>query len=433
MLTLRLLLLGVILFVPSLSAQAQTDSLFSITERASQWVRQRVDSLPQPTKYPDQVNSYRDSVQHILQARRDSVTSSRLARSLDTLQTKAQGLHQTASRSLPGELPTLPSLPAAPSVPSLPSLDQLSAQLTDRFPAAPALERVGAVSEKVGQYTEAAMAKVQQGTQLAQNAPTEVTPNSLEEYLAQSSELSPLAEQQSALDAWQANPMGETGNPLSSATATQPEAVAEQAKQRALQQARQYFAQHNEAVQEGQQQLDELKQKYKAVQSEQDKYERATSLRGEPWAARLLLGSYFQFYREPSFQVDLSPFVGYRFNTRWSVGMGGTYRAAFRWAASRQVPGSVPIYQGRVFVEREVYRGFALQVAYERSGQSFPVVSPGEKGAVIDQHLLAGIGKSYAITRKIRGTTLLLYRPGSIDESLQLSRWNLRTGFFLDW
>ena len=61
------------------------------------------------------------------------------------------------------------------------------------------------------------------------------------------------------------------------------------------------------------------------------------------------------------------------------------------------------------------------------------MVSPGEKETTVDQHLLVGVGKSYAITQKIRGTTLLLYRPGSIDKSLRLSRWNLRTGFFLDW
>ncbi len=216
------------------------------------------------------------------------------------------------------------------------------------------------------------------------------------------------------------------GNQLSSATATQPEAIAEQAKQRALQQAKQHFTRHNDALQDGQQQLSKLKQKYKAVQTEQDKFERATSLKGEPWTARLLLGSYFQFYREPRFQVDLSPFVGYRFNTRWSVGVGGSYRAAFR-----RVPGSAPVYQGRVFIESEVYRGFAAHVAYERSGLSSPVISSGEKGTVIDQHLLVGIGKSYRITRNIRGTTLLLYRPGDISQSLQLSRWNLRTGFLL--
>ncbi len=422
MLAPRLLPLIVILSVVSLFAQAQTDSRSNTMERTSQWVQQRVDSLPQTTKYQNQVNSYHDSVRHILQARRDSVISSRLIQSLDTLQTKARGLPQTTSLSLPGELPTLPSLPAAPSVPPLPSLDQLSTRLTDRLPAAPALERVRAVSGKVGKYTQAASTKVQQGAQLAQNAPA-----SLEQYLAQQEALSPLAKQQSALEAWQANPMGEAGNQLSSVTTTQPEALAEQAKQRALQQAKQHFAQHTNALEDGQQQLSKLKQKYKSVQTEQDKFERATSLRGEPWTARLLLGSYFQFYREPHFQVDLSPFVGYRFNTRWSVGVGGSYRAAFR-----RLPGSAPVYQGRVFVEGEVYRGFAAHVAYERSSRSVPVVSLGERGTIVDQHLLAGIGKSYSITRNIRGTTLLLYRPGDIDQSLHLSRWNLRTGFSLE-
>ena len=423
MVAFRFLLLCTVFLFLSLSTWAQTNRLLRPSDSTAHRVSHRVDSLRQTIgAFTDSTQAYRGKLEQDIQVHRDSIAS-RLSQPVDTLTAKVQVLHQTVGGELPDKLP---SLPAGPSVPALPSLDELSTQLTDRFPAASALKRVSAVSKRAGQYAQAATMKVQQGAQLAQNAPA-----SLEQYLAQQEALSPLAEQQSALEAWQADPTGMAGDQLSSATATQPEAMAEQAKQRALQQAKRHFAQHTEAVAKGQQQLSKLKQKYKAVQTEQDKFERATSLKREPWTARLLLGSYFQFYREPSFQVDLSPFIGYRFNTRWSVGVGGSYRAAFR-----RVPGSAlsrvaPVYQGRVFVEGEVHQGFAAHVAYERSGLSSPVLSRGEDRAIVDQHLLVGISKSYRITQKIRGTTLLLYRPGDIDRSLQLSRWNLRTGFLL--
>lgn len=424
--TYRLLLFGSVLFLSGLSVQAQTDSLLRSAEQATQRVQQRVDSLRQVLKQPEnQAHAYHDSVLNRLRAsgaasRRDSALS-RLNQPLDTLSDRVQSLHQTANSKLPNELPSLPSLPAAPSAPPLPSLDQLSTQLTDRFSALP---NVGSVSEKVGQYTQQVSSSLQQATTVAQDAPA-----SLEQYLAQrgaahQEALQPLAQQTGALESWQSNPLSKTGNQLNAqATGLSADQIKQQGQQQLREQATRHFAQHSEAVQEGKQQLSELKQKYKTVQSEQDKYERATSLRGEPWRSRLLLGSYFQFYREPSFQVDLSPFVGYRFNTRWSVGVGGSYR----------VPGSAPVYQGRVFLESMVYRGFALYAAYERSMLSPPLTTAGEAGLIADQHVLFGISKSYAITQKIRGTTLLLYRPGDIDASLQLSQWNLRTGFYLDW
>ena len=78
-----------------------------------------------------------------------------------------------------------------------------------------------------------------------------------------------------------------------------------------------------------------------------------------------------------------------------------------------------------------MYRGFSAQLSYERSWQLLPVGSQEAAGARHVNHLLFGVGKHYRITQKIRGTTLLLYRPGAIDQSLQLSRWNLRTGFLL--
>ncbi len=346
-----------------------------------------------------------------LQERIDSLT---ITRTLDTLHHRYGAAQQKLAselRPVDAELPSLPALPPSPT------LSQLPTTLPDRLPASQALERVQLFKTKASQYTQQLRGQMQQGMQAIQNAPS-----ALEQQAVQASGLDMLEQPPtSALGGSLSDGAGQ----LAAATAT-PDQIQQQMKQRLAQEAKQHFARHSDALADGQQQLSKLKRKYKAVQTEQDKFERATSLRGEPWTARLLLGSYFQFYgaairREPRFQADLSPFVGYRFNTRWSVGVGGSCR----------VPSSVSIYQGRVFVEGEVHRGFAAHVAYERSGLSSPVLSRGEDRAIVDQHLLVGIGKSYRITRNIRGTTLLLYRPGDIDRSLQLSRWNLRTGFLL--
>jgi hypothetical protein len=408
-----------ILFTPTLQAQS-LDSLAQHLNLSGSQVEQHADSIRQSLdSVAQQTRASIDSMQQHLQERIDSLA---ITRTLDTLHHHygaAQESLESGLRPADAKLPSLSALPPSPTHAQLPTT------LPDRFPASQALERVKLFRTKASQYTQQLRGQIQQGTQAIQKAPS-----ALEQQAAKASGLDMLEQPSSATHSVLGGSLSGGSDQLSAAAAANPDPdqVQQQMKQRLAQEARRHFARHSDALQEGQQQLSKLKQKYKAVQTEQDKFERATSLKGEPWTARLLLGSYLQFYREPSFQVDLSPFVGYRFNTRWSVGVGGSYRAAIR-----RVPGSAPIYQGRMFVEGEVYRGFAAHVAYERSGLSSPVLSRGEDRAVVDQHLLVGIGKSYRITRKVQGTTLLLYRPGDIDQSLPLSRWNLRTGFALGW
>ena len=244
-------------------------------------------------------------------------------------------------------------MPSLPSLPPSPTLSQLPTTLPDRFPARQALDRIKLIQTKAGQYTQQLRGQLQQGTQAIQNAPA-----TLEQQAAKASGLDVLEQPANSTHSALGGSLSDRPDQFSAAAANAvPDQVQQQMKQRLAQEAKRHFVQHTDALQNGQQQLSKLKQKYKAVQTEQDKYERATSLKGEPWTARLLLGSYFQFYgapfpagtirREPSFQVDLSPFVGYRFNTRWSVGVGGSYRAAIRRAAIRRVPGSALVYQGR--------------------------------------------------------------------------------------
>ena len=397
------------------SLEQHLNQLGSQVEQRADSVRQSVDAAAQQTR------ASADSVRQHLQERIDSLT---VTRTLDTLHDHygaAQQKLASGLRPVDAELPSLPALPPSPT------LSQLPTTLPDRFPASQALERVQLFKTKANQYTQQLRGQMQQGTQAIQSAPS-----ALEQQAAKASGLDMLEQPPSATHSALGGSLSDSPDQLSAAAANAaPDQIQQQMKQRLTQEARRHFAQHGNALQGGQQELSKLKQKYKAVQTEQDKFERATSLKGEPWTARLLLGSYFQFYgapspagtfrREPRFQVDLSPFIGYRFNTRWSVGVGGSYR----------VPGSVPVYQGRVFVEGEVYRGFSAQLSYERSWQLLPVGSQDAAGARHADHLLFGVSKRYRITQKIQGATLLLYRPGDIDQSLQLSRWNLRTGFLL--
>ena len=412
---------ALLLVASTLQAQS-LDSLAQQINHSGNQVEQYLDTVRQSAdEVARQTHASADSVRQHLQER---IYSLSITRTLDTLHHRsgaAQQSLESALRPVEVDVPSLPSLPPSPT------LSQLPTTLPDRFPARQALDRIKLIQTKAGQYTQQLRGQLQQGTQAIQNAPA-----TLEQQAAKASGLDVLEQPANSTHSALGGSLSDRPDQFSAAAANAvPDQVQQQMKQRLAQEARRHFAQHGNALQDGQQQLSKLKRKYKAVQTEQDKFERATSLKGEPWTARLLLGSYFQFYREPSFQVDLSPFVGYRFNTRWSVGVGGSYRAAIRRVPGSALSRAAPIYQGRMFVEGEVYRGFSAQLSYERSWQSLPVTSQEAAGARHVDHLLFGVGKHYRITRKVQGTTLLLYRPGAIDQSLRLNRWNLRTGFLL--
>ena len=322
-------------------------------------------------------------------------------------------------------VPALPSLPPASLGKPLSSLQQVSLPITERFASPQALDKLTTLKSNISNSLPSVPTSLQQGLSATRDLPT-----TAEQQAGQLPGMQELQNQQQGLKQWQ---QSQTANPASAYTAqassyTNMEQIQQQMKQQAMQGAQQHFKEHSGAIQEGQQQLSKLKKKYKAVQSEQDRYERATSLKGEPWSARLLLGSYFQVYHQPSFQLDIAPFIGYRFNTRWSVALGGTYRVA-----SWQLPQPKTIYGGRVFLESVVYKGFALHGEYERL--RVPVtatVVSDEPTYRWQEGLLLGISKSYTITEHISGTALLLHnftKPS--DQTAYPSRWNVRLGFFL--
>ena len=412
-----------------------TDSLTKPIERISSQRQSILDNVSQSViEKMDTVYSHYDSVQQALQTRRDSLDVVLLADTLrqryDTLRQQISQTQQKLMSQLPNEpdvaqhLPNVSSIPPSPTLPSLP---QLTTQLTQRFSAGGALRRVQSLKTQASQYAQQLTTQVQQGTQALQNV--SALPEQRVDALP---EMKVLQQHQTAQADWQSQQLGKP-------TVTDHlDQLPEKIQREVVQRAAQHFSEHTEAIEQGQQQLDDLKKKYEQVQSEKDVYQRATSLKGKPWTARLLLGSYFQLYRKPDFKVDLSPFIGYRFNTRWSVGLGGSYRVTLHRVAPHRVaphrlPLTTPIYQGRAFVESVVYKGFVVHATYERSWLPLPHPISGEPKTTHPQHLLLGIGKTYQITEKVQGTTLLLYRLGSLAHPLQLTRWNVRTGFLLNW
>ena len=397
------------------SPRAARDSLLQPLTTTRDSVQAKLDSLFQP------VRSVADTLQQHYESAQSKVQSVS-----DTL----QGLIPDEVRQVAGEatalppVPTLPSLPPASLGQSLPSLQQVN--LPQRFGSPAALEKLTAWKTKLGQGLPAVPGSVQQGLPASQDLS-----GVAEQQAGRLSGVDQLPGQPQDLASFQQKQMAPVSEYTTQASSlSNMEQIQQQMKQQAMQGAQRHFQEHGEALEQGQAQLSKLKKKYKTVQSEKDVYQRATSLKGEPWITRLLVGSYFQVHRAPSLQVDVSPFVGYRFNTRWSVGLGGIYRVS-DWRLS-----PTAIYGGRGFVESIVYKGFALHAEYEQLRVPESATIALDKPAFHwQQGVLVGISRPYQISKHISGTALLLHNftfpTDPARRTAYPSRWNLRLGFFL--
>ena len=207
-----------------------------------------------------------------------------------------------------------------------------------------------------------------------------------------------------------------------------------QARQRLMEKSQDYLTDQPEAIQTGQQRMSKLKRKYSEVQSEQDKYVRAARLSDSAWVTRLVPGLALQIHRGtspllPARSFDLLPFMGYRFNTRWSVGVGGTYRLSvdsrYRLVRHR------PVYGGRLYAESVVYKGFLVQVAYERLRTNLPATDGSDQLHRTTYGTgLVGLGKQYGISKKVRGNVLLFHHVDVRSPRPHVTRWGIRMGFF---
>ncbi|MEO0331463.1 MAG: hypothetical protein AAF223_07240 [Bacteroidota bacterium] len=243
-------------------------------------------------------------------------------------------------------------------------------------------EKVAEYGEKLSEHTS----KLSQFT--SANAET------LEQQLLQQlPEGQTLVQQQQAMQGWQQS--------------MQQEEQWTQIQEQLVAQSQDYFAGHTETLQTAKEQLVKLKQTYSQVQTDQDILVKKSSLEGKPFGDRLTYGGTLQVLTQPTVSLDLSPLLGYRWNKRFTTGLGATYRLTLS-EDIRSIQTAHPIYGGRVFVEYSVLKSFLLHAEYEGLSQ----VEDPQSEFVSRQwyySFLAGIGKTYRITSHLQGQVLLLY------------------------
>ena len=254
---------------------------------------------------------------------------------------------------------------------------------------------------KVSQYTT----PLQQGSQALEQQALQKTPGG---------EL--LQKQHQGLETWK----GEQ-----SLTAEEQQA---QMQEMLLTTAQDHFATHSKELQAAQSKLQDLKKKYRQVQTDQDVYVKKSSLEGEPFGKRLTYGGTMQVLTQPQLAFDLSPLLGYRFNKRFTLGVGVTYRLALAKNPVSIITENAT-YGGRAYAEYHLIKSFLLHAEYERMSQITPAADQDTTRRNWQTSLLVGVGKTYRITNRLQGSVLFLYNLRHDKQNVYPQPFIIRAGF----
>ena len=181
----------------------------------------------------------------------------------------------------------------------------------------------------------------------------------------------------------------------------------EMAKKKAEELAMDYMASNPGIMKPVQAKMNLLMKKYSYVTNSNDLSTavKRTSLKGRSFRERLVVAANFQMLNIDPVTIDLSPQIGYRFNSLLSIGIGGTYRQTFK----DTIPSLSPeVFGYKCFVSYDVVKSF---FAYGEYAQNSPgvKVEEGISKRIWNPAALLGVGRKFAVHKKIDMTVVALY------------------------
>ncbi len=218
---------------------------------------------------------------------------------------------------------------------------------------------------------------------------------------------------------------------------------------RAVKEASKYLAEHQDKLTAAQSKLTKLKKKYSSVPNSNDlsTATKRNSLKGKPFKERMVIGGNLQLVSTQPLIIDLSPVLGYKINKKFSIAVGATYRARLteypKNSTIRPINGKDELTYGyRFFTEYTFWKGFYAHAEYERMSKEFKATSVTTGTATNTpadvferkwvEAALLGVGKSYSINGKIKGSINLLYNfIYNNKKQVYPSPWVFRFGFEL--
>jgi hypothetical protein len=204
--------------------------------------------------------------------------------------------------------------------------------------------------------------------------------------------------------------------------------IKEQAKKKAEAMAMEYLNSNPEILKGVQAKMNLLMRKYSIVPNSNDLSTavKRSSLKGYSFRERLVIAANFQVLTINPFSFDFAPQVGYRFNQKFVLGIGGTYRQAFKdtiATLARQVFGY------KAIVSYDILNRCFAYMEYDRN-------SPGMKreenksSRIWKDALLIGVGRKFTVHPKLEMTLIMAYNfLYQHNDPIFPQRWVIRLGF----
>jgi hypothetical protein len=181
----------------------------------------------------------------------------------------------------------------------------------------------------------------------------------------------------------------------------------EMLKQQAEKLAMDYIQDNPGILQDVQKKVSLLMKKYSSVANSNDLSSavKRTSLNGKTFGERLVLAANFQLLTLDPVSIDFSPQVGYKFNSRLALGVGGTYRQTF---TNTSVSFAPDVFGYKGFVSYEVISSFFAYGEYGRNSPGLEVAE-GTSQRIWKDALFVGAGRRFSIHKKVDMTVTALY------------------------
>lgn len=215
------------------------------------------------------------------------------------------------------------------------------------------------------------------------------------------------------------------------------QALKAQAQEVAVEQATDYFAEHQDKLSEAQSMMTALKKKYSYVPDSRDLSTavKATSLQNEPLKRRIRFGLGFQLHQTNPISIDLAPNLLYRFNTLFSAGISCTYRASLGIENNRTMSPqtTTDVYGGSAIAQHMVWKGFFAHAEFEylSSPMKDPSTNTDLESRRWNEGALLGIGKQMALSKGLNGQIIFTYDFLHDEHSPNPKAWNIKFGFQL--
>jgi hypothetical protein len=157
---------------------------------------------------------------------------------------------------------------------------------------------------------------------------------------------------------------------------------------------------------------------------------RHTSLKGTSLRERLVIGGHFSVVSTKPASIDFSPQLGYKFNTRFFMGVGMSYRCTFGDSIRNSYYVSPSNTSYKAFISYDAVKAFYAFGEWERSGISRS--SNDKTSRQWRDNYFIGIGKRLLVLSKLYFTMTVLYNLNNEDQNpVHPNRFQVRTGFQL--